>query len=437
MLSMRQAKKVRKVMDKKKMNNFINNKLVPKVGAFANEPHLTALRDGMSLTMPLIIIGSLFMIISNFPIPTYLKFMAATFGANWAAVPTMVTNATFNLMGVVADVGIAYQMAKYRKVDPITASIIALAAFVLTIPLTISSKGDVSIPLGPLGSSGLFTAIIIGLGITELYCYLVRKKFTIKMPASVPPAVSNSFAALLPGSVVLVIVWIFTLLINQTSYKTIPNMISALIAQPLSGIGTSFWGALIAELLVSLLWICGIHGANVVNVLQPIWLSAMAQNATANAQGKPLPFIVTQQFFDQFVRLGGCGATLSLAILILFTAKSAGLKSLGKLIAGPSLFNVNEPVIFGIPIVMNLIMAVPFILAPLANVVLTYFTMKFGIVHKPIGVSVPFTTPIILSGFLATGSISGAILQAVELVMDGAIYFPFLKIFDSHNSELS
>ncbi|MCC6117925.1 PTS sugar transporter subunit IIC [Lactiplantibacillus plantarum] len=423
-------------MDKKIATKFINEKIVPKVGAFANEPHLTALRDGMSLTMPLIIIGSLFLIISNFPINGYLTFMANTFGKNWTSVPTMVTNATFNLMGIVADVGIAYQMAKYRKVDPITASIIAFAAFILTIPLT-TSKGIVSIPLGPLGSSGLFTAIIVGLGITELYCYLVRKKFTIKMPSTVPPAVSNSFSALLPGSVVLIIVWVFTLLINMTPYKTIPNMISALIAKPLSGMGTSFWGAFIAELLVSLLWICGIHGANVVNVLQPIWLSAMAQNAAAMAKGKTLPYIVTQQFFDQFVRLGGCGATLSLAILILFMAKSANLKSLGKLITGPSLFNINEPVIFGVPIVMNFMLAIPFIVAPLMNVILAYLSMKFGVVHKPIGVSVPFTTPILLSGFLATGSISGAVLQFVEVIVDGLIYYPFLKLFDKHNTEFN
>ncbi|PNW61892.1 oligo-beta-mannoside permease IIC protein [Lactobacillus sp. ATCC 15578] len=413
-------------MDKKIATKFINEKIVPKVGAFANEPHLIALRDGMSLAMPLLIIGSLFLIISNFPINAYLTFMANTFGKNWTSVPNMVINATFNLMGIVADVGIAYQMAKYRKVDPITASIVAFAAFILTIPLT-TSKGVVSIPLGPLGSSGLFTAIIVGLGTTELYCYLVRKKFTIKMPSTVPPAVSNSFSAVLPGSVVLIVVWVFTLLINMTPYKTIPNMISALIAQPLSGIGTSFWGAFIAELLVSLLWICGIHGASVVGgVLQPIWLAAMAQNAAAMTE-----------FFDQFVRLGGCGATLSLAILILFMAKSANLKSLGKLITGPSLFNINEPVIFGVPIVMNFMLAIPFIVAPLMNVILAYLSMKFGVVHKPIGVSVPFTTPILLSGFLATGSISGAVLQFVEVIVDGLIYYPFLKLFDKHNTEFN
>ena len=111
--------------------------------------------------------------------------------------------------------------------------------------------------------------------------------------------------------------------------------------------------------------------------------------------------------------------------------------ALGKLITGPSLFSINEPIIFGVPIVMNFMLVIPFIVAPLMNVILTYLSMKFGVVHKPIGVSVPFTTPILLSGFLATGSISGAVLQFVEVIVDGLIYYPFFKLFDKHNTEFN
>ena len=171
------------------------------------------------------------------------------------------------------------------------------------------------------------------------------------------------------------------------------------IFKPISAVGTSLPGALLCEFLISFLWLFGVHGANVVSgIMMAFWLQAMQQNAAAFAAHKALPHIVTQQFFDNFVHIGGAGATLGLAIMMIMFAKSDEYKTLAKLEIAPAFFNINEPLIFGFPIVMNIYIALPFIIAPLANVLITYGAMATGLCAKTIGVMVPWTTPVVISG---------------------------------------
>ena len=290
--------------------------------------------------------------------------------------------------------------------------------------------GTFWIPLAQLGSTGLFIAIIIGLFLTDFYVWMIHKHITIKMPASVPQAVSNSFAALFPGFFCLLLVWIVRLAISFTPIETIPNLMQ-FIFKPISAVGTSLPGALLCEFLISFLWLFGVHGANVVSgIMMAFWLQAMQQNAAAFAAHKALPHIVTQQFFDNFVHIGGAGATLGLAIMMIMFAKSDEYKTLAKLEIAPAFFNINEPLIFGFPIVMNIYIALPFIIAPLANVLITYGAMATGLCAKTIGVMVPWTTPVVISGYLATGHISGAITQIVCLAVDALIYVGFFKKAD-------
>lgn len=418
-------------MSENNKSSFVNDRLVPLFGKIAGSRHLIALRDGMTLAVPMIIIGSVFMIIAQFPIQGYQTFMLNTFGKNWATIVQYPTNASFHVMGLIAVIGISYNMAKSYKVDPISASIVSMSAWLLTIPLNTDKAGALWVPLTQLDSAGLFTALLIGLFITDLYVFMVHRNWTIKMPESVPPAVSNSFAALVPGAIILVLIWLLRLLVEATPMGSIPNVISFVLAKPLGLLSNTLPGALVAEFLICLLWIFGIHGANVVSgVMSPIWLSAMSQNAHAVSAGKAIPNIVTSQFFDNFIHMGGSGATLGLAFMIAFVSRSAEFKTLGKLIIGPAIFNINEPIVFGLPIVMNYRMAIPFILAPLTNVVTTYVAMSTGLVAKTMGVMVPWTTPPIISGYLATGHVSGAVMQIVNIVLDGAIYYFFFKALD-------
>lgn len=177
----------------------------------------------------------------------------------------------------------------------------------------------------------------------------------------------------------------------------------------------------------------GIHGTRVVfGVMDSILLPAMDQNRLALEAGQQLPNIVTKQFHDIFINgIGGCGATLGLIIVMFIFAKSKQLKTISKLAIGPAIFNISEPIIFGIPIVLNPIMIIPFILGPMLAGAVTYSAMYFGLVSAPAGIAVPWTTPVVLSGILATnGDIMAGLLQILNIIIVALVYLPFVKIYD-------
>ncbi|MBO9129963.1 PTS cellobiose transporter subunit IIC [Bacillus sp. 165] len=414
---------------------------MPVAGKIAAQRHLQAIRDGIILAMPLLIIGSLFLIIAFIPIDGYDTFMADVFGDSWRSALLYPVNATFDIMSLVVVFGVAYRLAEHYKVDPLGAGTVSLAAFLLATPFQVSFLAEGAtqavivggaIPVALMGSKGLFVAMILAVLSTEIYRYIIQKKIIIKMPATVPPAVSRSFTALIPGFFVIVVVWIIRLIFEHTHFGSIHNVIGDVLYDPLSKLGASLFGAIVAVILIQLLWSCGIHGAAIVGgVMGPIWLSLMDENRMAFQAGQDLPNVVTQQFFDLWIYAGGSGATLALVIAMLIKAESQQMKSLGRLAIGPGIFNINEPVTFGMPIVLNPLLLIPFILTPVVLVITTYLAMDWGWVARPNGTAVPWTTPLIFSGYLATGGkISGVVMQLVNFVIAFAIYYPFFKVWD-------
>lgn len=346
-------------------------------------------------------------------------------------------------MALIVSFGVAYRLAEKYKVDPLSAGAISVAAFLLATPYKTmftpegaSAAVEVGgvIPVALMGSQGLFVAMLLAIISTEIYRKIIQKNIVITMPAGVPPAVSRSFVALIPAFAVLLVVWLLRILLENTSFESIHNIVSDLLAVPLNALGGSLIGAIIAVLLVHMLWAVGLHGAAIVGgVLGPIWLSLMDQNRAA-FQADPngeLPNVITQQFFDLWIYAGGSGATLALVVLMLMRARSQQMKNIGRLSIAPGLFNINEPVTFGMPIVMNPLLIIPFILAPVVLVIISYFAMSTGLVAKPSGVAVPWTTPLIISGYLATGGkISGMVLQAFNFIVSLVIYYPFFRMWD-------
>lgn len=423
--------------------SFLENRVMPVAGRIAEQKHLQAIRDGIILTMPLLIIGSLFLIIGFIPIPGYSDFMSSIFGDKWLTKLLYPVNATFDIMALIVSFGVAYRLAEKYKVDPLSAGAISVASFLLATPYTTMFTPEGAgaavevggvIPVALMGSKGLFVAMILAILSTEIYRKIIQKKIVITMPEGVPPAVSRSFVALIPAAVVLLVVWLLRILIENTSFQSIHNIVADLLVGPLNTLGGSLFGAIIAVLLVHVLWSLGLHGAAIVEgVLGPIWLSLMDQNRAIfqASAGAELPNIVTKQFFDMWVYAGGSGATLALVLLMMFRARSEQMKNIGRLSMGPGLFNINEPVIFGMPIVMNPLLIIPFIVAPIVLVIISYAAMTLGWVAKPSGVAVPWTTPPIISGYLATGGkISGSVLQLVNFVIALLIYYPFFRLWD-------
>lgn len=413
---------------------------MPIAGRIAGQKHLIALRDGIILTMPLIIIGSVFLIVANLPIPGYSDFMAGIFGKQWATKLMYPVSATFDIMALIAAFGIAYRLAERYGVDAITAGAISVSAFLLATPYKIGFTPagakeailvDGGIPVALMGSKGLFVAMILAIFSTEIYRYIVQKNFVIKMPDAVPPAVSKSFVALIPGFAVLTSVWLARILIEQTSYGDLHNLITKLIGTPLNALGGTLGGTIIAMFVAMLLWTSGLHGMNIVSgVMDAIWYGAMDENRIAFQNGEELPNIFTRQFIDM-MNVGGSGATFALVLIMLLRARSQQMKQLGRLAIGPAVFNINEPIIFGMPIVMNPMMMIPFILTPVLTVIATYIGMSTGLVAKPAGIAVPWTMPPILHGYLITGGkLSGAIMQLINIGIALIVYYPFFRMWD-------
>lgn len=424
-----------------KLNSIVENKIIPFAGKVGDQRHLRAMRDGIVLAMPLLIIGSLFLIIGFLPIQGYEEFMAGIFGDQWLDKLLYPVGATFDIMALIASFGIAYRLAESYKVDGLTAGAISVSAFLLATPYKIPFTPEGAkeaimvsggIPTALTGSAGLFVAMLIAMLSTEIYRKIVQKNLVIKMPDGVPPSVGKSFVALVPGFIVIAIVWILRLLIENTSFESLHNVVGILLGKPLSLLGGSLFGILFAIFLIQLFWSTGLHGSIIVgSVLSPVFLAAMDQNRVAFQAGQPVPNIVTDQFIPIWIDMGGSGATLALVTIMLIRARSKQLKSLGKLAVAPALFNINEPIIFGFPMVMNPLMAIPFILVPLINVLVTYLCMSSGLVAKPVGIAVPWTMPPIIGGYLATGGkISGAVMQLVNFTIALLIYYPFFRIAD-------
>jgi len=255
------------------------------------------------------------------------------------------------------------------------------------------------------------------------------------MPQGVPPEVSNSFVALIPAAFILIFFWFIRYILNFN----ISSFLS-MILMPLKGVlvGNSLFGGLLTILLITGFWTLGIHGAAIMApITRPFWEMSIAQNMSEFAGGTSanhLSTIFTEQFLQWFLWIGGAGGTLALVVLFMFS-KSAYLKDLGKLAILPGLFNINEPVIFGAPIVMNPILGIPFIVAPLVTGTLSYFMTIWGVVPMMMA-RLPFTVPSPLGAFSSTNwSIPAMILVFVNFLIDLAIYYPFFKIFEKQQLE--
>ncbi|NSB40215.1 PTS system cellobiose-specific IIC component, partial [Clostridium beijerinckii] len=305
------------------MNKFfswLEKYLLPPMTKLSEQRHLKAIRDGIVSTIPLIIIGSFFLVIAV-PPNDWLKQLVAPY-VNQIMFPYRLS---MGIMALYASFGIAYNLAKSYKLDPLSGGSLGLAAFLLTnVPLNIDPNGWM-LSLSSLGGSGMFTAIIMSIFAVEIFRVCKEKNLTIKMPKEVPTSVANSFAALIPAAFIIVPIWIIRDLLNFDIQKFVLSIFTPLVTA-----GNSLPGILVPILLITLLWGCGIHGDSVVGtVARPIWLAMLDANVAAQAAGQPIPNIAPEPFFQWFVWIGGSGATIGLVILML-GSKSRYLKDIAR-----------------------------------------------------------------------------------------------------------
>ncbi|PEZ76172.1 MULTISPECIES: PTS sugar transporter subunit IIC [Bacillaceae] len=414
-------------------------KMMPAFMKFSNAKATVALKDGFVLTMPLTLIGSIFLLIANLPIKNWNEIMANLFGADWMVPLNQVTGATFDILALIAVFGIAYSYVKTSNIEAVPAGIIGIISFlILSNSFVESPSGEVVggvIPKAWTGGQGMITSILVGLAVGAIYTWFIKKNIRIKMPESVPSGVSNAFSALVPGFVIMLLSMFIFLICDKIQGVSMTEIIYKVLQIPMQNLSDTLPGIIIIMALISIFWWFGLHGPNIVmGIMAPILTSnALANQAVIDA-GNTLAVggnakIVTVQLVDIYAKFGGAGITLGLIAAALLVAKSQQVNQLSKMSLVPGLFNINEPIIFGLPIIFNPLMIVPFVLVPVIAVLMTYFSIILGFIHPFTAVQVPWTTPPIISGFLLSGW-QGAVVQLAILGMATVVYFPFVKMLD-------
>ncbi|MFD1441516.1 PTS sugar transporter subunit IIC [Lacticaseibacillus hegangensis] len=408
--------------------DWVEAHLMPPMVKLSQNRYLVAIRDGIIATMPLVMLGSFFVLIAQFPIGAWTKFVAP-----YVATIMLPYRITVGLMAVYAAFGIGYSLAKQEKLDALSSGFISMGAFLMTtIPVnavdavhTKTALGMV-MPMTYLGGAGMFSAIIVAIFATEVIHFCATHNITIKMPDQVPESVSRSFAAIIPSAVVIIVVWVITGWLHFNI-----NEVLMTLFKPIVNVGmNTYFGLIIPPLLITLLWSTGIHGDSIIgNLVRPFWLILWQQNADAVAAGHAAANIATEGFYT-FVWIGGSGGTLALCLIAAFFAKSAYLKQVGRLALVPGIFNINEPIIFGAPVVLNPLLAVPFIVGPFITTTLTYLAMTFDLVNKT-SMLAPFTVPFPIMGYMITQADWRAIvLMVINFAIYLVIYYPFTMMYD-------
>ena len=420
------------------MLSKLESVLMPLAEKIGKNKYLIAVRDGFLLSMPLLIVGSFFLLIANFPIPGWSDFWARFFGEDWVSYFAKPTDATFSIMAILAVVGIGYSFAEQMNVDKLFGAASAMVSWFLIMPYEVLLEGGGSvkgIPLDWVGSKGIFVGIICAFLSIHIYAWVNKKGWVIKMPEGVPPTVVKSFAALIPAGVSMLVFFVINIVFAMTPFHSAFDFIFTILQVPLLKLGNTLPAMVIAYIFLHLFWFFGVNGGSVVAaVFNPILQTLSAENLAAYQAGAPIPNIICQQFQDLFATFGGCGSALSLMIAMLLFCRSKRIRELGKLSLVPGLFGINEPIVFGLPIVLNPMILIPFMLVPTINIVISYICMSIGLVPLCSGVAIPWTMPVVLSGFLSTGW-QGAVLQLVLLVLGIFVYMPFIKMMDKQYLE--
>lgn len=425
------------------MTNWVEQKIVPKVSKITNLRYFQAIRNGFFAIMPLTIIGSIFMLITDFPIEGYSDWVASIFGANWVDYISPAYRATFNMMGLMFAGTMSYKLADSYKMDKLTGMIFGIVAYVIVLPKTVTTdSGDIVekvLSFNWTGTQGIITAIIMSILSVEIARLCYKKNLLIKMPDSVPTMVSTAFSALIPGFFIVLV----SLIINGLGFKlsnSFPELVYSIIQAPLQGLIGSPFAIIVVAGLNGLLWWFGIHPTVINSMLYPILYANADANQLLAEAGKLTTStgnFGTVQMLDQFATIGGAGCTIGLAITMVLVAHSSRMKAMSKLSFVPAFFNINEPLIFGLPVIFNPLILIPITIAPIISVSIALLSMKIGFMPMFTNIQAPWATPFLFSGFLVSGW-QGAITQIISVLASVLIYYPFVKALDNqyHKEEL-
>lgn len=418
-------------------NKTIIDRFVDIAGKIASITYLSVLKDSFTAILPMFILAGFGTMFNSVIFPLFAEgetlAKLQTFG-------TFINNGTLNISGILVAAMIPYFLSKVRGYNNIVASIIVSIGSLFTIlPLTVEAglvgSEEVASVTGAIlfsniGANGMFAGIIVGFLATELLIKLSDiKALEINLGEGVPPTVSSNFATLIPVIIVISIFAIFSSILTVFFNTNLIDLIATVVQAPLVNVGSNLWGFLLIFTSGNFLFSLGIHHS-VINssILRPILLVNTNENMMAAAGGQEIPNILDETFRSVYATIGGTGSTFALLIALFLFSKYEPYKQIAKLGVGPGLFNINEPLIFGLPIVFNIPLMIPFILAPILGTLIGYFSIWIGFA-EPFTVYIPWTTPPFVNAFLASGGQwQNVVVQVVIIAAQTLLYIPFLRI---------
>jgi PTS system cellobiose-specific IIC component len=397
----------------KHLTALLDRHVVPPLTVLSENNYLAAIRAGMVSIVPLTIIGGLFMVAAFLPISGWEQLVEP-----YLSLLQIPVTATFGLLAVFVCFAIGYDLGQRLKQEPLVSASMATLVF-LMIQLRLD---DQSLTMEGLGSNGLFTAILVALVTVRVQKFFTDRNWVIQLPSNVPAVVYESFLSLVPMLFLIVTFWLIRFVagvdINQALQSVFKPLVFALNTLP---------GILVYAFLVTLLWSVGINGDNTLDaIVGPIFLQYLAANVEAASQGQPLPYVTALGFFTSFVNVGGTGATIALA-LVMLNSREPGYRKISRVSLPTQIFGINEPIFFGFPIVLNPIFMIPYVLNALLLTTGSYLLMDWGLIQKPF-VGIPWTTPPIIGHYLVSGGDwRAAVWGAISILIAMGVYYPFAK----------
>ena len=403
---------------------------------WAYYPTMQAIRNGFLFCLPLVTLGALAILLNNLPLPGYQGFMKEAFGENWKQFGGLVWQGTFGVLSVPMLVGTSYQLAvldnQRHVASPVSPVIAALTA--LTCLMVILPSGDEGGILQYMGTPGLFVSILVAVVSCRIFLKLARKRRLAMLIYSegMEASIQQAFALLVPGILTVCLFAGFYFLFQAVFGVSIHRAVHDALLFPfqVEGLQNTLRTSISYVFLVDLFWFFGIHGANVLDPLTKDLLEAAhLANQKALEMNLPPPNIITKHFLDTFVFMGGSGASICLLAALLIASRNNGSRRLAKISLIPGIFNINEILLFGLPVILNPIFLLPFVLVPLVMTMTSYLAVDLGFVPLPVR-ELSWTTPPILGGYFSTGALSGSLLQVFNLGLGTLIYVPFIRISD-------
>lgn len=415
----------------RKIENFLEKFLMPFASLISNNLVINSIKDGMMQILPLLLVGSIILVITNFP---YIEVIFPTVDL-WAIFGKGF-EATMGIAALIASFTIAFNYAERLKSNGVYGAITSVVSYLVLTDFFVTANGEVVggvISVSAFGSRSLFTVIFVALISVRIYAWFESKKWTIKMPDQVPANVSSSFSSILPLTFVVLIMLALRAGFAATDFGNIQNFIFEAVTFPLMGLANFKYFIVVMNMLTMVFWFFGLHGGMMVQaIFGPVLNSMTIANAEAFAANLELPYITSYVFNNSYGTLAAAGV-LAAIVAAIIVGKSKTTKSVTKISLIPAIFGIQEPFHFGFPTFMNPIMLIPYILVPGVTSFIGYTLIELNIAPQPV-IDVPWTTPILIQGFISTNfNVMGAIVQLFLFALSVAMYIPFIRIADRMN----